>query len=36
MPISNMAQELLEHSRKRTIVFVGIVVAVAAIIIALV
>jgi len=31
-----MAQELVEHSKKRTLVFVGIVVAVAAIIIALV
>jgi hypothetical protein len=31
-----MAQELVEHSKKRSLVFVGIVVAVAAIIIALV
>lgn len=32
----DMTQELLEHSKKRTIVFVGIVIVVAAIIIALV
>lgn len=31
-----MAQELVENSKKRSLVFVGIVVAVAAIIIALV
>ena len=31
-----MAHELVEHSKKRSLVFVGIVVAVAAIIIALV
>jgi hypothetical protein len=31
-----MTQELVEHSKKRTLVFVGIVIAVAAIIIALV
>ena len=31
-----MTQEIVEHSKKRTLVFIGIVVAVAAIIIALV
>lgn len=36
MGINIMAQNLVEHSKKRTLVFVGIVIAVAIIIIALV